>query len=251
MPLLRAFLLLLVTVTFASTAAAETVRVAVAANFAGAVEPLTAAFRAETGHDASVSLGSSGKLVAQIRNGAPFDVFLSADQAKPEALAASGEAVADSRFTYAVGALALWSASKDVDVNNAAALRNGDFGKLALANPRLAPYGAAAVDVLKSLGLEDSTRPHWVQGENIGQTYQFVRTGNAALGFVALSQITVDGKRPEGSAWIVPQSLYAPIRQDAILLKRGAQNPAAEAFLTFLASPAARTIIHNFGYTTE
>ena len=227
---------------------AERITVAVASNFAAPMTDIAAAFERQSGHEVQLAFGSSGKLFAQISHGAPFEVFFSADRDKPEALERKGLAVESSRFTYAVGVLALWSARTDVPVENAEVLRQGDFNKLALANPRLAPYGAAAVDVLESLGLAEATRPRWVQGENIAQTYQFVGSGNAAVGFVALSQIMVEGIVRAGSAWIVPEPLHAPIRQDAVLLRRGASNEAARAFLAFVRSDAARAIIESYGY---
>ena len=233
-------------------ASAENVHVAVAANFTHAMRSVVEAFEAESGHDVVVSFGSSGKLLAQIEHGAPFDVFLSADQAKPMALEARGRVVPESRFTYAIGALALWSSLPDFVDDHASRLRSGEFNKLALANPKLAPYGVAATEVLAALKLTETTQSKWVQGENIAQTYQFVATGNANLGFVALSQIMSDGHVTNGSSWIVPTHLYSPIRQDAVLLQHGADNLAAHAWMAYLKnSPEAQRIIHSYGYQTE
>lgn len=245
----------------ASTAWAEEVHVAVASNFLAPMKDIAAAFEKDSGHSAILSFGSSGKIYAQIRNGAPFQIFLSADQAKPKALEDAGLAVAGSRFTYALGALALLSSqvgsAKDGSAKAGfaeeghARLKSGDFNKLAMANPKLAPYGNAAMEVLESLGLKQATKAKWVMGENITQTYQFVATGNAELGFVALSQIMDKGQVNEASSWIIPDELYNPIRQDAILLKSASDNPGAKALLEYLRSEEARTIIRSYGYKTE
>jgi len=233
----------------AGWAHADTLIIAVASNFTAPMNEVASSFEQATGHTVHLAFGSSGKFFAQINHGAPFDLFFSADQAKPRALEEQGRIVPGSRFTYAVGALALWSSREGVNVDNAEVLRQGEFNKLALANPRLAPYGAAAVQVLDALALTETTRPHWVQGENIAQTYRFVRSGNAAVGFVALSQIMMDGEVALGSAWVVPNQLHDPIRQDAVLLPRSESNEAAQAFLDFVRSPTARRIIESYGYT--
>lgn len=232
-------------------ALADQVHVAVAANFTGAMKSVVKQFEADTEHDVLLSFGSSGKILAQIQNGAPFEVFLSADQAKPEKLEQEGFVVAGSRFTYAIGALALWSSLPDFVENDYARLTSGDFNKLSLANPKLAPYGLAATQVLEALDLTEVTKEKWVQGENIAQTYQFVATGNANLGFVALSQIMSPGHATQGSSWVVPRELYSPIRQDAVLLKKGQDNLAARDLMVFLQSDKARKIIHSYGYQTE
>lgn len=232
-------------------AVADQVHAAVAANFTGAMKSVVEQFERDTGHDVVLSFGSSGKILAQIQNGAPFEVFLSADQAKPERLEQAGLVVNGSRFTYAIGALALWSSLPDFIENDYARLSSGDFNKLSLANPRLAPYGLAATEVLEALGLTEATKDKWVQGENIAQTYQFVATGNANLGFVALSQIMSEGHVAQGSSWIVPSELYSPIRQDAVLLKKGQDNLAARDLMAYLQSPKAHEIIHSYGYQTE
>lgn len=223
---------------------AEQLTVAVASNFAAPMREIAAAFERESGHGLRLAFGSSGKFYAQIQHGAPFDIFFSADRTKPQALEEAGLAVAGSRFTYAVGRLALWSRDAKLVRGGPQVLEEGGFNKLALANPRLAPYGAAAVQVLRNLGLEEVTKPHWVRGENIAQTYQFVASGNAALGFVALSQISGGG----GSAWIVPGNLHDPIRQDAVLLKRGAKSAAARALLRFVRGARAAAIIESYSY---
>lgn len=227
---------------------AEEVTVAAAANFSAPVQKIAAAFAATTGHKATVVLGSTGKLYAQIKNGAPFQVLLSADDETPTRLGKEGAGVAASQFTYATGRLVLWSRQAGVVDDKGEVLRSGRFNHLALADPKLAPYGAAAVDVMAKLGLGASLQPRLVQGESIGQAYQFVFSGNAALGFVALSQVMVEGKVAEGSAWVVPAHLHSPLRQDAIVLNAGKDNAAATAFMAFLRSDAAKALIRSFGY---
>jgi molybdate transport system substrate-binding protein len=233
---------------FNSIAQADSTVVAVAANFTKPMNEIAAEFEKATGHSAKLSFGSSGKFVAQIENGAPFEVFLSADDKNPIKLEQSGLAVANSRFTYALGKLVLWSVTDAYVDSEGQILSSGGFKHIALADPKLAPYGAAALEVLKNLNLLDKLQPLFVQGENIAQTYEFVSTGNAELGFVALSQVFEDGKISKGSAWVVPSSLYKPILQDAVLLKTGAENPAAVALLEFLKSAPALAIIKKYGY---
>lgn len=223
---------------------ADEVRVAAAANFTAAAQEIGALFGAATGHTARFSFGSSGQLYAQIVQGAPFDLFLAADRRYPQRLVSAGHAVAGSRFTYAAGRLALFSAGA-VRVAGRAALARGDFTRLAVANPRLAPYGAAAGEVLAALGLAEGLRPKLVYGNNIAQTYQFVITGAAELGFVALAQVIGHDR---GSRWIVPPELHSAIAQDAVLLQRGAGNAAARAFLAFLRGPAAAAVKARYGY---
>lgn len=242
------FSLLLLLLGASLQAQAEQLTVAVASNFAAPMREIAAAFEGETGHRVRLAFGSSGKFYAQIRHGAPFEAFFSADRAKPEALEKAGVAVPGSRFTYAVGGLALWSGDGNLVRGGPGVLERGAFNKLALANPRLAPYGAAAVQVLRKLSLEEATRPRWVQGENIAQAYQFVASGNADLGFVALSQVSEDGRIDSGSAWEVPEDLHDPIRQDAVLLKRGADSAAARALLRFMRGERAAAIIESYGY---
>ncbi|MFM1817959.1 MAG: hypothetical protein RL364_819 [Pseudomonadota bacterium] len=231
-----------------TSALAGEVKVAVAANFTAPMQKIATAFENETGHKAVLSFGSTGKLATQIRNGAPFEVLLSADNSTPVKLVDEGLALGSSRFTYAVGQLVLWSAQSGLVDAQGAVLAGIPQGKLAIADPKLAPYGAAAMQVMRQLGRVDALRPHWVTGENIGQTFQFVKTGNAALGFVALSQVMVDGQIASGSAWIIPAKLYDPIRQDAVLLKTGENNPAATALLSYLRSDSARQVIRAYGY---
>lgn len=220
--------------------------VAVAANFTDASKDIAAAFKAKTGNEAVLSFGSSGQFYTQITQDAPFQIFLSADDERPKKAVAEGFGVPGSVFTYAVGKLMLWSKQPGL-VKGEATLKSADFNKLSICNPVAAPYGAAAVETMKSLKLYDSLQPKLVVGANITQAYQFVETGNAELGFVALSQIVRD---ESGSSWTVPQDLYAPIRQDAVLLKKGAGNETAMAFMSFLEGPEAKAIIEKYGYTT-
>ncbi|MEZ5530125.1 MAG: molybdate ABC transporter substrate-binding protein [Porticoccaceae bacterium] len=235
---------LLLTLTTLSSAAAE-VSVAVASNFTAPMKEIAAAFEQQSGHRTAVSFGSSGKLYAQIHNGAPFQLFLSADQEKPSALERDGLAETGTRFTYSLGTLVLLASTAGSDPETL--LREGNYQKLALANPRLAPYGAAAMEVLTGLGLTETATPRQVLGENIAQTYQFVISGNAQLGFVARSQVA-GNQQLSGRYWVVPKELYSPIRQDAVLLKNGADNPAALALIQFLHSDAAIAIMQNYGY---
>lgn len=226
---------------------ADEISVAVAANFTAPMQAIAAGFEKETGHRVQAAYGATGKFYAQIRNGAPFEVLLSADEETPAKLIKENTAVAGSRFTYAIGKLVLWSAKPAIVDGAGAVLKNGGFNHLAIANPKLAPYGAAAVEVMKGLGVYESIQPKIVTGESIAQTHQFISTGNALLGFVALSQVLKDGKI-EGSSWIVPATLYAPIRQDAVILEKGKGKPAAEALLKYLKSDKARAVTRSFGY---
>jgi molybdate transport system substrate-binding protein len=232
----------------AASAQAADVSVAVAANFSAPMQRVAAAFEQDTGHRAILAFGSTGKFYAQIRNGAPFQVLLSADDETPARLEREGLGVAGTRFSYASGRLALWSRQPALVDDKGEVLRTGRFERIALADPRLAPYGAAAAEVLNGLGLMSSLASKAVQGENIARTYQFVATGNAELGFIALSQVVADGKLTRGSAWMVPASLHAPIRQDAVLLSAGQDNAAAAALLAYLRNDKARAIIRSFGY---
>jgi molybdate transport system substrate-binding protein len=224
---------------------AGTAGVAVAANFAAPAKRLAEQFERRTGHRLRLSAGSTGKLYAQVRGGAPFDALLAADRETPARLERERLAVAGSRFTYAIGALALWSAQPGF-VDGAGVLRRGAFRHLAIANPKLAPYGAAARQAMEELGVWDALKDRVVQGENIAQTFQFVASGNAELGFVALSQLRERGSA--GSAWRVPSPLHAPLYQDAVLLARGADNAAARQFLEFLHGAQARQLIVAYGY---
>ena len=242
---LLSFLLVL---SLASPAEAAEINVAVAANFTAPMTAIAAEFAKNTGHQARLSFGSTGKFYAQIRNGAPFQAFLSADDETPARLESEGLTVPGSRFTYAIGNLVLWSAQPSYVDAKGDVLKKGQFNKLALANPKLAPYGKAAVEVLTGMGLLDPLAPKFVQGENIAQTWQFVSTGNADLGFVALSQVMKDGKIASGSAWIVPGKLHTPIRQDAVILSAGKGNAAAEALMKYLKGDKAKAIIRSYGY---
>ena len=231
-----------------TAAFADEVSVAVAANFSAPMQRIAADFEKDTGHKMALSVGATGKFYAQIRNGAPFEILLSADDETPARLGAEGAAVASSRFTYAIGRLVLWSTRQNFVDGQGAVLKQGRFEHLAIANPKTAPYGAAAVEVLTGLGLLDALRPKFVQGENIAQVQQFVASGNAELGFVALSQVWRDGALTEGSAWVVPAAMHAPIRQDAVLLLPGRDKPAAQALLAYLRGDKARAVIRGFGY---
>jgi molybdate transport system substrate-binding protein len=234
------------TILLPGAAAAGSVNVAVAANFTEPAKEIAARFKASSGHDAVLSFGASGQFYTQIREGAPFQVLLSADDERPKKLVEDRLALADSRFTYAIGKLVLWSRDASL-VKGEETLKGAGFAKLAIANPVAAPYGAAAVETLKALGLYDTLQPKIVTGNTIGQAFQFVDTGNAELGFVALSQVI----NQAGSRWSVPQRLYTEIRQDAVLLKIGAGQEAATAFLAFLKGPEARAIIEKFGYALD
>lgn len=238
-------------------ARAETVTVAAATNFIAPLKAIKTEFEKSTDHRLVLSFASSGKLFAQISNGAPFDVFLSADQVKPEKLGKLKLARSDSQFTYAIGRLVLWSNHSDVlsfdksDSDIRSILNSSNYNKLTLANPRLAPYGQAAMEVIKALGAYESNKQRLVKGENIAQSFQFVQSGNASMGFIAFSQLLQNNENAKGSAWIVPQRLYKPIRQDAILTLRGAQNSAALAFYRFLQSDDAQALIQTFGYLAD
>lgn len=228
-------------------AMAGSTHVAVAANFTEAAKEIAAAFKTKTGHEAILSFGSSGQFYTQIQQSAPFEIFLSADDERPKKLADEALAVRESVFTYAIGKLVLWS--KDPQgVTGEETLKANAFSKISIANPSAAPYGAAGIETLKALQLYDAVEPKIVMGNSIAQTFQFVDTGNAELGFVALSQLA--GKS-QGSRWLVPQTLYAPIRQDAVLLKNGATNDAATAFMAFLKGPEAKAIIEKYGYVMD
>lgn len=237
---------------FPASGYADDALVAVATNFSEVMERLQANFEQAGDHTLTVTAGSTGKLYAQIRNGAPFDILLAADERRPRILEDESQAVAGTRFTYAVGRLTLWSPDAGrVSADGQVTLRARTFRKLAIANPELAPYGTAARETLTTLGLFDSLGPRIVTGENIGQAHALVATGNAELGFVALSYVLSPRNKHSGSRWDVPQELYTPIRQDAILLKRGSKNAAATAFLDFLRTDAARAVIESFGYGVD
>jgi molybdate transport system substrate-binding protein len=231
----------------AGAAQAASTNVAVAANFTEPSKEIARLFEAKTGHTAVLSFGATGQFYTQITQAAPFQVLLSADQATPKKLADEGLALGNTLFTYAVGRLVLFSTNAAL-VKGEETLRGGAFNKIAIANPAVAPYGAAAIETMKALGVYDKLAGKVVQGSNIAQTFQFVDTGNAELGFVALSQVI---ERQGGSRWIVPGNLYTAIRQDAVVLKTGAGNAAAQAFLEFLRSPEAVTVIERYGYGTD
>jgi molybdate transport system substrate-binding protein len=234
--------------TFTLSTSAGEVSVAVAANFTAPFAQIGEAFTAATGHTLKVSVGATGKFYSQIVAGAPFEVLLAADDETPAKLIGQGHAVPGSNFTYAIGKLVLWSAKPGFVDDQGAVLAAGKFEHLAIANPKLAPYGQAAMEVLKGRGLVDALAARLVTGESIAQTYQFVATGNAELGFVALSQVASPGKPIAGSYWLVPASLHGEIRQAAVLLKTGEKNPAAAALLAYLKSAPARSVVQAFGY---
>jgi molybdate transport system substrate-binding protein len=227
---------------------AAEVSVAVAANFAAPMQKIAQAFEQDTGHKAVLSFGSTGMLYAQIRNGAPYQILLSADDETPNKLEKEGLGVAGSRFTYATGRLVLWSKQPGFVDDKGEVLRTGKFERIAMANPKLAPYGAAAMETIKKLVLLPALQAKIVQGDNISQTYQFVATENAQLGFVALSQVFVDGKMAQGSAWIVPASAHTPIQQDAILLMKGQDSAAAATLMQYLRAERAKSLLRSYGY---
>lgn len=243
----RLSLLLLVLMGAVSQAQADEVSVAVAANFTAPMRQIAADFEKATGHKIVASYGATGKFYAQIKNGAPFEVLLAADDETPARLLKENAAVPGSAFTYAIGKLVLWSAKPAVVDAQGEVLKKGGFAHIALANPKLAPYGAAGVEVMKALGAYEALQPKIVTAENIAQAQQFISTGNALLGFVALSQVLKDGKI-EGSAWLVPARLHSPIRQDAVILNNGKDKPAAQALADYLKGDKAKAVIKSFGY---
>ena len=251
MPFFRRFPALLAGLLAASMpghAGAAQAQIAVAANFAAPIKALADRLTQTTGHTLRITLGATGKLYAQIKNGAPFDAFLAANTEVPERLENEGLLVQGSRFTYATGKLVLWSSRPDRVDPGGLVLKRSDLGKVAYANPKTAPYGAAALQVMDAMGLSTTLAPRLVMGESIGQTYTFVFSGNADVGFVALSQVLESGQLKSGSMWQPPQHLYAPIRQDAVLLKQGSDNPAALALMKLLKSPEGKSLIGSYGY---
>ena len=232
-----------------SHALAEQVQVAVAANFTAPLQAIASEFEKDTGHSVLASFGATGQLYAQIQNGAPFEVFLSADESTPAKLDSEGLGVSGSRFTYAVGSLVLWSATPGYLDGSDAALKANQFRHLAIAEPKTAPYGLAATQVLAKLGLTEVVQGKLVTGQSIAKALHFIATGNAELGFVALSQVYQDGQLSSGSAWIVPAELHSPIKQDALILKQGEHNPAAAAFMDYIKGEKAAAIIKSYGYT--
>ena len=239
-PLLAAFAL--------GTAHADEVQVAVAANFTAPIQAIAADFEKDTGHKLVAAYGATGQFYTQIKNGAPFEVFLSADDTTAQKLESEGATVKGSRFTYAVGTLALWSAKEGYVDAKGDVLKKNQFKHLSIANPKTAPYGLAATQLLAREGLSDQVKDKLVEGQNITQAYQFVSTGNAELGFVALSQIYKDGKVTGGSAWVVPASLHDPIKQDAVILNKGKDSAAAKALVDYLKGPKAAAVIKSYGY---
>lgn len=244
----RLSIFILSILVFSPAAQADEVLVAVAANFSAPMKIIAAEFEKATGHKALLSSGATGMFYAQIKNGAPFQIFLSADDDTPARLEQEGMTVAGSRFTYAIGTLVLWSPKPGFVDDKGAVLSRSEFTHLSIANPKVAPYGAAAMETLDKLGLTAALQAKLVQGNSIAQAHQFIVSGNAELGFLALSQVMKDGRISEGSAWIVPENMHKPIRQDAVLLNSGSKNIAAAALLKFLREPAAVAIIKAYGY---
>ena len=251
LPRLHRLLALTAALAFTTLARADVVQVAVAANFTAPARALAEVFARTTGHEARLSFGATGAFYTQIKNGAPFDVLLAADDERPARLEKEGDTVAGSRFTYATGQLVLWSAKPGFVDDQGAVLKGGHFGKIAIANPKNAPYGAAAVEAMEKLGLAATLQPKLVTGESIGQTFNFIATGNAELGFVALAQVLEGGKLKSGSMWVVPAQYHAPIIQDAVILKRAANNPAAKAWMELLKTPQSKALIRSYGYEAQ
>lgn len=248
---LRRLLTLTAALALSAAAQAEVVQIAVAANFTAPARALAEIFARTTGHEAKLSFGATGAFYTQIKNGAPFDILLAADDERPIRLEKDGDTVPGSRFTYAIGQLVLWSAKPGFVDGEGAVLKGGNFNKIAIANPKLAPYGAAAVETMDKLGLAAALTPKLVTGESIGQTYNFIATGNAELGFVALAQVLDGGKLKSGSMWVVPAKYHAPIIQDAVILKRAAANPAAKAWMALMRSPTTQDFIRSYGYEVK
>ena len=248
---LRRLLTLTAALALSAAAQAEVVQIAVAANFTAPARALAEIFARTTGHEAKLSFGATGAFYTQIKNGAPFDILLAADDERPIRLEKEGDTVPGSRFTYAIGQLVLWSAKPGFVDGKGAVLKGGNFNKIAIANPKLAPYGAAAVETMDKLGLAAALTPKLVTGESIGQTYNFIATGNAELGFVALAQVLDGGKMKSGSMWVVPAKYHAPIIQDAVILKRAAANPAAKAWMALMRSPNTQDFIRSYGYEVK
>ena len=248
---LRRLLALTAALALSAAAQAEVVQIAVAANFTAPARALAEVFARTTGHEAKLSFGATGAFYTQIKNGAPFDVLLAADNERPARLEKEGDTVPGSRFTYATGQLVLWSAKPGFVDDQGAVLKGGHFGKIAIANPKNAPYGAAAVEAMEKLGLAATLQPKLVTGESIGQTFNFIATGNAELGFVALAQVLEGGKLKSGSMWVVPAQYHAPIIQDAVILKRAANNPAAKAWMELLKTPQSKELIRSYGYAVK
>ncbi|TDV72850.1 molybdate ABC transporter substrate-binding protein [Pseudomonas sp. LP_7_YM] len=232
----------------ASSVFADEVQVAVAANFTAPIQAIAKDFEKDTGHKLVASFGATGQFYTQIKNGAPFEVFLAADDTTPAKLESENEIVKGSRFTYAIGTLALWSAKEGYVDDKGEVLKKNEYQHLSIANPKAAPYGLAATQVLDKLNLTEATRGKIVEGQSIAQAYQFVQTGNAELGFVALSQVYKDSKLTSGSAWIIPANLHEPIKQDAVILNKGKDSAAAKALIEYLKGPKAAAVIKSYGY---
>ncbi|MEO7640508.1 MAG: molybdate ABC transporter substrate-binding protein [Ramlibacter sp.] len=243
----RCLLALAVMIT-GTVAHATDVSVAVAANFTAPMQKIAVEFEKDTGHKATLAFGATGAFHAQIKNGAPFQLLLAADDETPAKLEKENFAISGTRFTYATGRLVLWSAQPGVVDARGEVLSRPGTGKIAIANPKLAPYGAAAIEAMTKLGQLEKLQPRFVEGANIGQTFQFVSSGNAPMGFVALSQVMTGGVISKGSSWVVPANMHAPIRQDAIVLNPGKDNAAAAALMAYLRGDKARAIIRSFGY---
>ncbi|MGC4098264.1 MAG: molybdate ABC transporter substrate-binding protein [Nitrospira sp.] len=233
-----------------SGAQAEQVQVAVAANFVPAFKDIAVEFEKQSGHTIQMNAGASGKFYAQIKNGAPFDVFFSADDERPKLLEQEGFGVRGTRLTYAIGRLVLWSQDPTLVVGEDV-LKTGKFKHLAMANPQTAPYGTAAMQAMKQLGVWENLQPRIVMGESLGQAIGYVESGNAELGFIALSQALEDKLKGKGSRWDVPSNLHEPIRQDVILLTKGRDNPAAKALMEFIRNPQTRAVLERYGYELE
>lgn len=237
------------TILFSHSLCAGEVSVAVAGNFFKPLKQLATQFESETGHQVKISVAATGKLYAQIIQGAPFDLFLAADQKRPASLINKQFAIAGTQFTYAQGQLVLWSSNKETVDKQGNCLFSPAIDYLAIANPKTAPYGEQAINALKNLGVYRSLSSKLVQGQNIGQAYQYVSSGSVEMGILALSQVSEDGQVKQGSYWLIPDNLYQPIKQDAVLLTHGQHNNVAIAFLHYLRSAQAVQTIHAFGYT--
>ena len=246
--LCQSFAACFLTCSLATSLQASEVKVAVAANFSAPMKAIAQSFERDTGYKTSLAFGATGQFYAQIRSGAPFHILLAADDLVPAKLASEGLGLASSRFTYASGRLVLWSKTPGIVDDKGEILRSAGFEKIAIANPKLAPYGAAAIDVINRLGISEQVKPKVVEATNIAQAFQFVASGNATLGFVALSQVYENGQIKNGSGWIIPSEMHRPINQDALLLNAGRDNPAAAALMEYLRGEKASAVIRGFGY---
>jgi molybdate transport system substrate-binding protein len=245
----RNLVLIFLQITLLISIQAAEVTVAVASNFSLPMRKIVAQFEADFGHKVRLSFGSTGAFYSQIKNGGPFHLLVAADQETPARLEKEGLGLAGTRFTYAQGRLVLWSRQAGLVDREGEILKAGHFQKLALANPKLAPYGVAAMETLSSMGLTEQLKSKFVQGENISQAYQFVETENAQIGFVAMSQVFFESKLLKGSAWIVPPQLHSPIQQDAILLLAGQKNSVAIELMRYLKTDKAMSVMSAYGYS--